>query len=104
MSAIIYRLTNTVNQKTYIGLTTQTLERRWRAHVNSATRGSSCHLHNAIRKYGPDAFTHDVLEETTTDLMNEREIHWIAECSPEYNMTAGVDDHVTCLAPSTRRG
>ena len=89
MSAIIYRLTNTINQKTYIGQTSRGLEERWREHLGSTTRGSSAHLHNAIRKYGPDAFTREVLEETTIDLMNDRERHWIAEYAPEYNMTAG---------------
>jgi group I intron endonuclease len=89
MSAIIYRLTNTINQKTYIGLTTKTLDERWRGHVSNANCGSSYHLHKAIRKYGEDAFTREVLEETTTDLMNGRERYWIAECSPEYNMTSG---------------
>ena len=89
MSAIIYRLTNTINGKMYIGLTTKSLEQRWRGHMSSATRGSRYHLHAAIRKYGQDAFICQILEETTTELMNDRERHWITTLSPQYNMTAG---------------
>lgn len=89
MSAIIYRLTNTVNQKTYVGLTTQGLERRWKKHCSNARRGSSCHLHNAIRKYGEVAFRREIMETTTVALMNEREQYWIDKERPAYNMTAG---------------
>jgi group I intron endonuclease len=47
------------------------------------------HLHNAIRKYGADAFTYAVLEHTTTELMNDRERHYISELRSAYNMTEG---------------
>lgn len=32
----IYKITNIVNNKIYIGLTTQTIKERWRQHVSSA--------------------------------------------------------------------
>lgn len=91
MAAIIYRLTNTVNQKTYIGLTIKTLDARWRTHRNSASAGSSQYIHKAIRKYGADFFLREVLEETTVEAMRERETEWIAKLNPEYNMTKGGD-------------
>lgn len=89
MSACIYRITNSVNGKCYVGQTIQGLERRWCNHCSSAQRDSSYHIHNAIRKYGPDAFTVEVLEETTADQLNDRERYWIAELRPAYNMTDG---------------
>jgi group I intron endonuclease len=89
MSAIIYLLTNTINGKTYVGLSTKTLEQRWSRHCRSARGDSSCHIHNAIRKYGPDAFTHHIIEETTKELMFDRERYWISVLTPEYNMTEG---------------
>jgi group I intron endonuclease len=94
MSAIIYRLTNTVNGKIYIGQTSVGLEQRWRQHCYQVTAGSTYHVHNAIRKYGPDAFTREILEETTTELINDRETYWIARFESKttgYNMTDGGD-------------
>ena len=89
MSAIIYLLTNTLNKKTYVGLTTTGLKKRWRVHCYRAKKGSSAYLHNAIRKYGPDVFIKEVLEETTKEIMHDREKYWISELKPDYNMTAG---------------
>jgi group I intron endonuclease len=91
MSAIIYRITNTVNGKCYIRQTSKGLEHRWKSHRKDACRGSLYAIHHAIRKYGPDAFDIDVLEETTTDQLNDRERYWVAELRPSYNMTAGGD-------------
>ena len=91
MSAIIYRLTNTVNGKIYIGQTSVGLKQRWQNHCCVAQKGSSYYVHAAIRKYGSDVFVRDILEETTLDMLNEREIHWIAQLHPEYNMNRGGD-------------
>ena len=95
MPAIIYLITNTLNNKQYVGLTTKTLKWRWSTHCHSARSGSSKHFAAAIRKYGPDVFDCEVLEETTIDLMSDRERYWIAELQPAYNMTSGGQDHFT---------
>jgi len=89
MSAIIYLLTNTINGKTYVGLTTQPLPERWKQHCRFSRKGSMTHLHCAIRKHGENAFTYQVLEHTTTERMNDRERHYIAELQSQYNMTIG---------------
>lgn len=94
MSAIIYLITNKVNGKHYIGQTSVGLEERWSGHCSAALSGSPYHLHNAIRKYGPDAFIREILEHTTTENVNAREIYWIAELKSKetgYNMTDGGD-------------
>lgn len=91
MSGIIYRITNTINGKCYIGQTSKGLERRWKAHCKDARRGSLYVVHTAIRKYGPDAFIVELLEETTDNQLNDRERYWIAELQPAYNMTEGGD-------------
>ena len=93
MSAIIYCLTNTINGKCYVGLTTQGLERRWKEHCYD-TKRTNVYLHNAIRKYGPSVFKKEILEETTVELMNGREIYWISVLVPEYNMTNGGEGAV----------
>jgi group I intron endonuclease len=92
MSAIIYLLTNTINGKQYVGQTVYSLKNRWWKHCWSVRNGSNLHLHNAMRKYGPDAFTREILEHTTIEDVNARETYWIAELNTRehgYNMTEG---------------
>lgn len=59
----IYKLVCTINGKPYIGFTTQTLGRRWYGHVSEARYRKTYHrpLISAIRKYGPENFTKEVL-------------------------------------------
>jgi group I intron endonuclease len=55
---IIYLIENTVNHKLYIGKTVRSLAERWNVHVGAAIRRNSRYvIHQAIRKYGKDAFT-----------------------------------------------
>ena len=86
----IYKVTNTINRKTYIGKTTQTVEKRWYQHCKAAEHGKDTALYRAIRKYTPNAFIVEIIEEVSVDL-NQRECFWIADLVPEYNMTAGGD-------------
>jgi hypothetical protein len=56
------------------------MERRWAQHVCQAksTRGGRWHFPNAIRKYGPEAFEHEVLEVCETlEEANAAEQKWI---------------------------
>lgn len=89
----IYKITNKINGKSYIGQSIQ-IESRWKQHINAALRGSCFHIHNAIRKYGKDNFIFDVIELTTEDLLNEREIYYISKYDTfnnGYNLTKGGD-------------
>ncbi len=58
---IVYCVTNTVNGKKYIGMTSRTLEERWKSHCSSARNGSDFRFHSAIRKYGEEVFTKEIL-------------------------------------------
>ena len=88
----IYIITNTVNAKQYVGITTD-LERRWKRHRN-ANEGQL--LHRAIKKHGVDAFvfTHiaDAFDAESAKMI-ERLL--IAEHNTKmphgYNMTDGGD-------------
>lgn len=61
---LIYRITNTVNNKVYIGLTTVSLEKRWNGHMNGARYNTKHPLYNAMRKYGVDNFIMEKIDET----------------------------------------
>ena len=89
---VVYQITNTVNGKRYIGYTSKTLGERWKGHLKDARLGSSVHFHNAIRKYGEDAFVSEILFlNDTPKEAKETEILMILDRSPEYNKTFGGD-------------
>lgn len=57
--AIIYKITNQIDNKSYIGETIRDLKTRWREHIHESFtpgHGYNYHLHCAIRKYGTDNF------------------------------------------------
>jgi group I intron endonuclease len=79
----------------YVGFSSRGMGRRWLAHVDNALRrGSWLPFHRAIRKYGADAFTHEVLERMTTEAGAKRaEQLWIERLGSfgagGYNATRG---------------
>lgn len=78
----IYCHTHRESGRRYVGLTRLTMMRRWNRHVYSAmkptmTTGFS-HFANAIRRYGKDAFNHEVLETCeTVEEADAAEEKWI---------------------------
>lgn len=96
---LIYKHTNKINGKSYIGLTSLSLEERLQGHINDVKYGSDRKFHQAIRKYGIENFHSEVLENNiqTYEKACEREIFWIKELetfyitNKGYNMTEGGD-------------
>lgn len=92
---IIYKITNIVNGKIYVGCTTGTLERRWRRHVDR--RKDRTLLARSILKYGAESFLIEQIDSAKSEKeMFEKEIFWIQELnsinrSIGYNMTPGGD-------------
>ena len=89
---IIYKVTNRINGKVYIGQTKRTLEQRWRHHCCQ----SGCTLlHRAINKYGKENFTVEQIDVATDqDELNKKEIYWISfynstDHEKGYNLTTG---------------
>jgi len=76
MYGIIYKITNKVDGKTYIGQTMGVLRRRWQKHCR---KNSRCHyLYNAIQKYGEDGFDKIIVDTAETkEELNEKENHYI---------------------------
>jgi group I intron endonuclease len=79
----IYCHIHTESGRRYIGLTKKTITRRWKEHVSNAAkkRGKGCHhFWSAIRKYGKDAFSHEILETCMTlESANAAEEKWILQ-------------------------
>lgn len=75
----IYKITNTINQKCYIGQTIKTLEKRFSQHQNNYTKPyfSQIVLYKAFKKYGIENFIFEEVEEVSDDLLDEREKYWI---------------------------
>lgn len=90
MYGVIYKVTNTVNGHIYIGQTKTALGKRWSKHCSDARSGAGWVLAAAIRKYGQEAFTLDVVEECPDkDALNAAEIAWILKLQPTYNACGG---------------
>lgn len=71
---IIYKVTNLINGKLYIGQTVRTLDERKEEHF----RKRKSILSQAIRKYGKENFVFEVIDTAeTVEGLNEKEIQWI---------------------------
>ena len=78
--AQIYKITNLINQKVYIGETVRDIRRRWNEHKHEAQRpghGFSYPIHLAMRKYGINNFTIEILEHCPDEIRYERESYYI---------------------------
>lgn len=90
---IVYKITNTINTKVYIGIT-DNLEQRWQQHKKDAKSKLSRPLYRAMKKYGIDNFTITPICSTLTrEDLGTVEQQLIAEhntMTPNgYNLTSG---------------
>ena len=88
----IYKITKKENGKAYIGQSNN-IERRFSQHCYKGEE-SRIPLDIAIKKYGKDAFTFQVLEECPLDKLNERQSYWIKYYNTVkngYNCSEGGD-------------
>lgn len=76
----IYKHTNLINNKSYIGITSQKCQNRW--GINGKGYELQPKFYNAIQKYGWDNFQHDILY---TDLNKETALKIESELIKEYN-------------------
>ena len=86
----IYKVTNRVNGKVYIGQSVD-IGRRWHTHM---TAKDDIYFHKAIQKYGVENFKWEVIEQCKKKDLDEREIYWIEyydSFNKGYNRTKGGD-------------
>lgn len=92
--AYIYKITNDINGKIYIGKTYNSIEKRFKEHCKDRLK-RKCEqrpLYSAMNKYGIEHFHIELLEKT--DNPEERERYWIEYYSSfknGYNATTGGD-------------
>lgn len=91
---VIYRITSPSNRQ-YVGITSQKVQERWRQHCAKAKRGYQHPLAAAIRKYGPRAFTVEILSEHKTWAEGkEAEVLAISVLENRYNLSPGGEDGI----------
>ena len=75
----IYKITNHVNGKVYIGQSVRPVEERWNRHKTDAISGRlDTHFARAIRKYGVDNFSIEVIDTAKTQAeLTLKEHYWI---------------------------
>lgn len=111
MSQGIYKITNKINNKCYIGKSSN-IEKRWKYHIENrnSLKEYDKPLYRAFRKYGIENFSFEIIEELVNyENSNEREKYWIEyyNCfgsDKGYNATKGGDGGVTCENPREKYG
>ena len=82
----IYKITNKVNGKCYIGQS-QDIATRFREHryLLRQNKYSNKKIQNAWNKYGEENFTFEIIEECMLDELDEKEMKYIKEYDSHYN-------------------
>lgn len=92
---IIYKVTNIINNKVYIGQTIQSLNQRQNAHYKKARLGSQTNFHRALLKYDKVNFIWEQIAKVNDkNTLNELEQFYISKFDSYkngYNMTIGGD-------------
>lgn len=77
MNYYVYKITNDINDKIYIGQTTESLKQRFNRHCGYQLNDNT-HLHRAMKKYGIQHFSIELVEEVDNQKkLDEREFYWI---------------------------
>ncbi len=95
----IYKITNNLNQNSYIGQSID-IYKRWQTHKQrykyQDKKEYNKVLYKAFRKYGIENFSFIILEECLKEELNKKEKYWIAYYDTYYhgyNETSGGDNN-----------
>jgi group I intron endonuclease len=95
---IVYKVTNLLTNKIYIGCTQKSISSRRSSHLTDAKTAKNSHYHHhfktEIRKFGAENFEWEIIEEVfSIEEMYAREKFWIGELNTihpsGYNQTEG---------------
>lgn len=104
----IYKITNKINGKIYIGQTVKSIETRMNEHFLNADLNKKFYLSKAIRKFGKESFAIESIDYAYTKKdINEKEMYWIKYYKSNnrlygYNMTNGGEGGNTYLLKTTK--
>lgn len=91
----IYKITNNINGKVYVGQSNN-IHKRWNQHTSKYewNRNSDKPLYKAFSKYGLQNFTFSVLEECSLEELDKKEEYWIKKLNSlvhhnGYNIRSG---------------
>ena len=99
LQMIIYKATNIINNKSYIGQTTRSLEKRMEAHIYSSKSGKTPFM-KSMRKYGPENYKWTILCRCSSkEMLNTMEYFYITHYKTHiddggYNLTWGGEGTV----------
>lgn len=80
----IYKITNLVTGKSYIGQSVN-IEKRFRQHLSDKAKGHGKLFSEELKKYGKAAFSLQILQECSRSELTSLERKYIHEFQPEYN-------------------
>ena len=63
---VIYKCTNLINGKVYIGQTTRSLRKRRDNHIDRARNKSTSHFHRSMNKYGFENFKWEIIDSASS--------------------------------------
>lgn len=85
----LYKITNQVNNKYYIGMTKQSIEKRFSQHKTNA-KTKTTYLYNAINKHGINNFSIELITEfETKEECCQAEVLYISQNINGYNLASG---------------
>jgi group I intron endonuclease len=90
---IIYKTTNLINGKIYIG------QSKYNENIKQYS-GSGTLIKAAIKKYGVSSFRKEILEHCCLDTLNDRESYWVNKLDAMnpaigYNLKSGGNQNIT---------
>lgn len=92
MEGKIYLVTNNINGKQYIGQTIMTLKQRWNKHLSKSREKNATGLAGAIKKYGEENFSIELIATCNIEDLNNLEQYYINKYDTfnnGYNLTLG---------------